>query len=185
MKKIAKIPVTFESKLSAEEFAQKVKDTIAERESELEENSSDEKGQEIFIWEELSPDEYGLKLYHSYKSDMCDTAFKGTVQKGLTGCQLDGQIKKPAGIWAIFWVIIGAALLLALVFSIALLFSEAAEIGLIPVFLLVFVPVAFIEVNLLMFDKKRLKKINDYLREFTAAENISVLAEELEEDERQ
>ena len=184
MKKIAKIPVIFESPLSAEEFAQKVKDTIAERESELEENLSDEKGRQVFIWEAPKDNEYELKFYHSYKSDMCDTAFKGTLQKGLKGCQLDGQIKKPAGIWAIFWVIIGVALLIAAVFSFALMFSESPEMGLVPVFLLVFVPVAFIEVNLLMFDKKRLKAINDYLMKFTSAENISVLAEELEEDER-
>lgn len=184
MKKIARIPVTFESRLSTEEFDQKVKDTIAEREKELQEESADEKGREVYIWEILGDREYILKLYHSYKSDMCDTAFKGTLQKGLTGCQLDGQIKKPAGIWAIFWVIIGVALLIAAVFSIALLFSETPEMGLIPVFLLIFVPVAFVEVNLLMFDKKRLKEINDYLMKFTASENISVLAEELEEDER-
>lgn len=185
MKKIARIPVSFESPLSAEEFDQKVKDTIAERESEAEEDASDVKGRELFIWEKTGSDEYALKLYHSYKSDMCDTAFKGGLQKGLTGCQLDGQIKKPGGIWAIFWVIIGAALLIAGAFSIALLFSETPETGLIPVFLLVFVPVAFVEVNLLMFDKKRLKKINNYLMDFTASKNISVLAEELEEDERQ
>ena len=35
-----------------------------------------------------------------------------------------------------------------------------------------------------MFDKKRLKAINEYLREFTSAENIDILSEELEEDER-
>lgn len=102
MKKIAKVPVTFESRLSAEEFDQKVKDAIAERESELEENPADEKGRELFIWEHPNDNEYELKFYHSFKSDMCDTAFKGILHKGLTGCQLDGQIKKPAGIWAIF-----------------------------------------------------------------------------------
>lgn len=185
MKKIAKIPVSFESRLSAEEFDQKVKDSISERESEIEEGPADEKGRELFIWEILGDNEYALKFYHSYKSDMCDTSFKGTLQKGLTGCRLDGQIKKPGGIWAIFWVIIGVALLIAAAFGIALLFSEAPEVGLIPVFLLVFVPVAFVEVNLLMFDKKRLKEINEYLMEFTSSENVSVLAEELEEDERQ
>lgn len=57
-----------------------------------------------------------------------------------------------------FWVIIGAALLIAAAFSFALLFSEAPETGLIPVFLLIFVPVAFVEVNLLMFDKKDLRR---------------------------
>lgn len=185
MKKIAKIPVTFESPLSSEEFAQKVKDTIDERESELMDNPSNEKGRELFIWEILNTDEYILKFYHSYKSDMCDTAFKGRLQKGLKGCQLDGEIKKPKGIWAVFWVIIGAALLIAAAFALALLLSETPETGLIPVFLLIFVPVAFVEVNLLMFDKKRLKAINEYLMGFTSSENISVLAEELEEDERQ
>ena len=54
----------------------------------------------------------------------------------------------------------------------------------IPIFLAVLVPVAFIEVNLLMFDKKRIKTVNGYLREFTAAENTDVLGEELAEDQR-
>ncbi len=181
MKKLAKIQVSFESRLSSEEFAQKVRDTLTERE---EEEPADEKGRELFLWEITGSGEYRLKFYHSYKSDMCDTSFVGTVTKGLSGCQLDGQIRKPRGIWAVFWVIIGAALLIMAAFGIALLFSEAPEIGLIPLFLLILVPVAFVEVNLLMFDKKRLKAINEYLREFTSADNIDVLGEELEEDER-
>ena len=146
MKKIAKIPVTFESRLSSEEFAQKVKDVVAEQDENV---TYAEKGRQIFYWESLGDDKYSLKFYHSYKSDMCDTAFYGQVNKGLSGCQLDGHIKKPGG-----------------------------------VFLLTLRPVALVEVNLLMFDKKRLKAINEYLREFTTAENIDVLGEELEEDER-
>lgn len=181
MKKIAKIPVTFESRLSSEEFAQKVKEVIAEQEENV---TYAEKGRQIFYWESTGDDKYSLKFYHSYKSDMCDTAFYGQVNKGLSGCQLDGHIKKPGGIWAIFWVIIAVALLILFAFSIAILLSETAETGLIPVFLLTLIPVAFVEVNLLMFDKKRLKAINEYLREFTTAENIDVLGEELEEDER-
>lgn len=181
MKKIAKIPVTFESRLSSEEFAQKVKEVVAEQEENV---TYAEKGRQIFYWESPGDDKYSLKFYHSYKSDMCDTAFYGQVNKGLSGCQLDGHIKKPGGIWAIFWVIIAVAILILFAFSIAMLLSENAETGLIPVFLLTLIPVAFVEVNLLMFDKKRLKAINEYLREFTTAENIDVLGEELEEDER-
>lgn len=181
MKKIAKIPVTFESRLSSEEFAQKVKEIVAEQEENV---TYAEKGRQIFYWESTGDDKYSLKFYHSYKSDMCDTAFYGQVNKGLSGCQLDGHIKKPGGIWAIFWVIIAVALLILFAFSIAVLLSETPETGLIPVFLLTLIPVAFVEVNLLMFDKKRLKAINEYLREFTTAENIDVLGEELEEDER-
>lgn len=184
MKKFAKIPVSFESRLSSEEFEQKVKDTLTEREEE-EKEPADEKGRELFVWEIVGSDEYRLKFYHSYKSDMCDTSFVGTVTKGLSGCRLDGQIKKPGGIWAVFWVIIGTALLIMATLGIAVLFSESPEIGLLPVFLLIPVPVAFVEINLLMFDKKRLKAINEYLREFTSAENIDILSEELEEDERQ
>ena len=163
MKKIAKIPASFESRLSSEEFDRKVRDTLTEREEENEE-PADEKGRELFLWEIRGNGEYRLK--------------------GLSGCQLDGQIKKPGGIWAVFWVIIGAALLIMTAFGIALLFSEVPEIGLIPLFMLILVPVAFVEINLLMFDKKRLKAINEYLREFTSAENIDILSEELEEDER-
>ncbi|MBD5114189.1 MAG: hypothetical protein HDT46_03170 [Ruminococcaceae bacterium] len=181
MKKIAKIPITFESRLSSEEFAEKVKNIIAEQEENV---TYSEKGRQIFYWESLGDDKYSLKFYHSYKSDMCDTAFYGQVNKGLSGCQLDGHIKKPGGIWAIFWVIIAVAFLILAAFSVAILLSETPETGLIPVFLLTLVPVAFVEVNLLMFDKKRLKAINEYLREFTTAENYDVLSEELEEDER-
>lgn len=181
MKKIARIPVSFESRLSSEEFAEKVKSVIAEQEENV---SYLEKGREIFYWENTDSDTYSLKFYHSYRSDMCDTAFYGQINKGLSGCQLDGYIKKPGGIWAVFWIIIAVAFVILSAFSIAILLSEAPETGLIPVFLLTLIPVAFVEINLLMFDKKRLKAINEYLREFTSAENIDLLNEELEEEER-
>lgn len=179
MKKIAKVPVTFESKLSLEEFTQKVDQALKDQEEDL---IYAEKGRPLFCWQRFGSDEFVLKYFHSYRSDMCDTAFYGRLNKGLMGCQLDGAIKKPGGIWAIFWVIIGVAVLIAAAFGIALLISETPETGLIPIFLLVLVPVAFVEVNLLMFDKKRLKAINKYLREFISADNIDVLSEELEDE---
>lgn len=178
MTKIAKFPAIFESDMSAEDFDVKVKETITEQ---TEDEEASEKGRLLYLWEKTEDDGYTVKLYHSYKNDMCDTAFRGKAVKGLSGSQFEGEFFKPGGVWAVFWVIIGIALAVALVFSIAILASEEPELGLVPIFLLILVPVAFVEVNLLMFDKKRLKLLNDYLREFTDAKNIDVISEELED----
>ncbi len=180
MKKIAKVAAEFESPLSENELKEKIAQTIEEQQ--LEENRP-EKSRQYFFWEEYKG-EYRLKFYHSFKSDMCDTAFHGIINKGLEGCRLEGFYKKPAGVWGVFWAIAGVTLTIALAFFLAIFLSENPEVGMIPLFLAVLVPVAFIEVNLLMFDKKRIKAINDYLREFTDAKNTDVLGEELEEEER-
>lgn len=180
MKKIARVSAEFECPLSENELKEKIMKTIEEQQ--LEENHP-EKGRQYFFWEE-SKGEYRLRFYHSYKNDMCDTAFHGIISKGLEGCRLEGFVKKPGGVWGVFWTIIGVAFVIALAFFLSLFMSQEPEMGMIPVFLLVLVPVAFIEVNLLMFDKKRIKAINEYLREFTAARNTDVLGEELEDEER-
>lgn len=178
MTKIAKVPAIFESGMSAEEFEDKVKEAMTEQ---AEDEEASERGRLLYLWEKSEKGEYIVKLYHSYKHDMCDTAFRGKAVKGLSGSQLEGEFYKPGGVWAIFWVIIGIALIAALVFGIAIIVSEEPELGLIPILLLLLVPVAFVEVNLLMFDKKRLKLLNGYLREFTAANNIDIISEELED----
>lgn len=180
MKKIARIAADFESPLSESELKEKIAKTIEEQE--LEENHP-ERSRQYFFWESGNG-EYRLRFFHSYKNDMCDTAFYGIINKGLNGCRLEGFFKKPAGVWGVFWTIIGVACAIALAFFLSVFLSEEPELGMIPIFLTVLVPVAFIEVNLLMFDKKRIKTINDYLREFTAAKNTDVLGEELEEEER-
>lgn len=180
MKKIARIPAEFQCPLSENELKEKIMKAIEEQQ--LEENHP-EKGRQYFFWEE-SKEEYRLRFYHSYRNDMCDTAFHGIISKGLEGCCLEGFFKKPGGVWGVFWTIIGAAFAIALAFFLSLFLSQEPELGMIPIFLAVLVPVAFIEVNLLMFDKKRIKAINEYLREFTAAANTDVLGEELEEEER-
>lgn len=179
MKKIVKVPVAYETELSKEELEEKLKGRIEEQA--LPENLP-EKSRQYFYWRS-NEDFYELKFYHSFRSDMCDTAFVGKIEKGLSGSRLDGEIKKPAGVWAVFWSIIGAALLISVVFFLSLLLSEEPELGMIPIFMLVvFVPAAFVEVNLLMFDTKRLKTINKYLRDFTEATNLDILEDELEND---
>lgn len=179
MKKIVKVPVEYETELSKEELEEKLKDRIEEQA--LPENLP-EKSRQYFYWrkkEEL----YELKFYHSFRSDMCDTAFVGKIEKGLSGSRLEGEIKKPGGVWAVFWIIIGVALLITAVFFLSLLMSQAPELGMIPIFLLVvFVPAAFVEANLLMFDSKRLRTINKYLRDFTEASNYDILEDEFENE---
>ena len=179
MKKILKVPVAYDTELSKEELEEKLKATIEEQA--LPENLP-EKSRQYFHWRS-SEDVYELKFYHSFRSDMCDTAFVGQIEKGLSGSRLEGEIKKPGGVWAVFWSIIGAALLISLVFFLSLLLSAEPEVGMIPIFLLVvFVPAAFVEVSLLMFDSKRLRIINKYLREFTEATNQDLLEDELENE---
>lgn len=177
MKRAIKVPVTFESRLSAEELTQKIEEEMSSdvwRESNL-------RGRQIYLWRR-SGDNVEVKYYHSYLSDMCDTMFQGTLNKGLQGSQLDGFIKKPAGVWAIFWGIIAVALLVTAGLLFAVGFSEEPELGLLLVFPLILLVVAFIEANLLRFEKKRLANINKYLREFTSAENTDVLGEDLEDE---
>ena len=179
MKRAIRIPVAFESRLSIEELGQKIDEEMSSdiwRESNL-------KGRQIYLWRREG-ENVELKYYHSYRSDMCDTMFQGTLNKGLQGSQLDGAIKKPAGVWAIFWVIIGISLIVTAALLFAVGFSEEPELGLLMIFPLILLVVAFIEASLLRFDKNRLAVINKYLREFTSAENTDVLGEELEDDER-
>lgn len=138
-----------------------------------------EKSRQYFYWQKRG-EKVELKFYHSFRSDMCDTSFVGKIEKGLSNCRLEGKIVKPAGVWAVFWIIIGVAIIISAAFFISMMLSAEPELGMIPIFLLVvFVPVTFVEINLLMFDKKRLKTINSYLREFTEAENEDLLADEL------
>ena len=179
MKRAIRIPVTFESRLTTEEMTQKIDEEVSSdiwRESNL-------RGRQIYLWQR-DGDNVELKYYHSYHSDMCDTMFQGTLNKGLQGSQLDGFIKKPATVWAIFWVIIGIALIVTAALLFAVGFSDEPELGLLLIFPLILLVVAFIEASLLRFEKNRLANINNYLREFTSAENTDVLGEELEEDER-
>ena len=177
MKRAIRVPVTFESGLSTEELTQKIDEEISSdiwRESDL-------KGRQIYLWR-YDGGIVELKYYHSYHSDMCDTMFQGVLNKGLQGSQLDGTIKKPATVWAIFWVIIGITFIVTAALLFAVGFSQEPELGLLLIFPLILLVVAFIESNLLRFEKKRLANINKYLREFTSAENTDVLGEDLEDE---
>lgn len=176
MKRFLKIPVEFETSFTEEELKGQIDDLIKEQQGS---DLYSQKGREMFLWEK-NENSVSLKFYHSFKSDMCDTAFYGEIKKGLRGSRLEGFIKKPPCIWGVFWVIIGVLLLIMAAFFVASLFADDPQPVLIPIFGLITVGVAFVEVNLLMFDKKRLQTLNDYLRELTLASNVDVLGEELE-----
>lgn len=175
-KKIARIPITLDSAASCGETEEKIDEAI-EQQREL----YKQKGKPVFVWER-NGEEVFLRYHQTYKKDMGDTAFKGKLKKGLTGCQLDGYICKPKAVWVIFWII--AAVFLILLVGLPVLLSQSPDIPLyyaLP--LLTFAAIGvYILVSLLMFDKKRLRTLNDYLRDFMKASNTDVLGEELEEE---
>lgn len=182
MKKSVKVPIAYETKMTSEELSQKIDEEISDL---LSADMSKMKAREVMLWEKDESGKIKLKFCHSFRSDMCDTMFEGKIEQGLEGSRLEGFIKKPSGIWAFFWVIIGIVALIAAGLVAAVLASSDPAPELLIFFALAMVPVAFVEVNLLQFDLARLKTINDYLREFTQAVNTDVLGEELEANKRE
>ena len=175
-RKIARIPVTLDSAMSKEETEKKI-DLAIEQQREL----YKQKGKPVFVWER-NGEELFLRYHQTYKKDMGDTAFKGKLKKGLAGCQLDGYICKPKAVWVIFWAI--AAIFVIFFAGLPVLLSQSPDIPL--YYALPFLTFAaigvYILVSLLMFDKKRLRTLNDYLREFMKASNTDALGEELDEE---
>ena len=177
-KKLARIPVSYESGMNSEEMLYKLEQTLAEqKEAQL----YKQKGKPVFLWEKQ--DEHILLCYHqNYKKDMGDTAFKGQIKKGLAGCQLDGFICKPRGVWVVFWCI--AIIFAAMFTALPIILSQNPDIPM--YYALPFVTfaglAAYILVSMLMFDRKRLKILNDFLRDFTVAKNTDALGEEIEEE---
>ncbi len=179
MRKYARIPVSFETMMKKDELLEK----ISEEQKRLTKRKlSKRHGEMLFLWEKKS-EEVRLTLYHAVKKDMPDTKFSGTIRDGLDGCQLDGYIKKPLGVWVIFWAIAIVSLLIAIGFPFLLMQNPDIPIINAWPFLTLLVIPAFILMNLLAFEKKRLKIINDYLREFTQAHNTDVLDDWLEQEE--
>lgn len=178
MKRSVKVPVTYDSEMTVEELIAKMDEANGEIDL-----TSNLKGREIYLWRHEG-ENTELRFYHSYRSDMCDTMFSGTLRKGLKGSQLDGFIKKPAGIWGVFWTIIGLALLLTLGLAVTILLSDTIDAQFVLLAPVILIVAAFIGASLLRFDKGRLADINSYLRKFTGSENTDVLGEDLEADER-
>lgn len=175
-RKIARIPVAFDSQ-TPQNLVEKKIDEAIEQQHEL----YKQKGKAVFVWER-NGDEVFLRYHQTYKKDMGDTAFKGRLKKGLAGCQLDGCFCKPKAVWAIFWII--AAIFVIALVGLPILLSQSPDIPL--YYALPFLTFAaigvYILVSLLMFDKKRLRTLNDYLRDFMKASNTDALGEELEEE---
>lgn len=180
MRKYARIPVSFETMMKKDELLEKIDGQAkALTKSKLRKRY----GEMLFLWERTD-NEIELTLYHAVKKDMPDTKFSGSIKDGLDGCQLDGHIKKPLGIWVIFWAIAIVSLLIAIGFPFLLMQSpDIPIINAWPFLALLGIP-AFILASLLAFEKKRLKIINDYLREFTQANNTDVLGDWLEQEEQ-
>ena len=179
MRKYVKVPVSFETTMKKDELRAKID---AECEKLTKNKLKKRHGEMLYLWEKKG-ENIELTLYHAVKKDMPDTKFTGEIKDGLSGCQLDGFIKKPLGIWVIFWAITALTLLVTIGFP--LLLMQNPEIPIInawPFLVLLAIP-AFILSSLLAFEKKRLKAINDYLREFTTAHNTDVLDDWLEQEE--
>lgn len=188
MKRFVKIDLQMSSNYSVEEIKARVDGKIEEQ-SQL--KLPNLKSSPLFLWSR-EDDVVTLKYYHSYKSDLCDTMFEGRLVQGLNGCQLVGKICKPKLIWGLFFGFIALAVVILLICVISFLgqltFDVAASgdysmLNHLPAFLLV-IPAVYVGIYFLVFDKKRLKTINDELRTFMNAYDIDVIGEELEEYER-
>lgn len=177
-KHFVKVPVDFETPVSAEAMKEKIDGEIA---ATAKLTLYKYKGQPMWFWRREG-NSVTLRYCEDYRGDMCDIAFTGELRDGLSGCQLDGVIRKPSGVWAIFWIVLVISLIVAI--GLPLILSLNPDVPLynaapLAVFLL---PVAYIEAQLLMFDSKKLRAMNEKLREFTLAENIDLLADEYDEN---
>lgn len=179
MKRLSKITAAYDTDLSKEALEQKLNEAL---EAQALPENLPQKSRQYFYWRKKG-DGYELSFYHCFRSDMCDTAFYGEIKSGLKGSRLEGIIKKPAGVWAVFWIIIAAAIALFLAFFVYLMLNENSNPDFIPIFIfLISVPTAFIEISMLMFDKKRLEALNSYLRSFTEAVGEDPISDELENE---
>lgn len=179
MKKYVKVPVAFETMTSKADMEAKIDAEMSELNRE---NIAKRKGEMLYLWSKNDENVF-LTLYQAYGKDMADTMFKGTIVEGLNGSQLNGNIVKPRGIWGVFYGILIGTILIAIGFTLLLMQNPDMPIVNAWPFLIFLAIPAYILVNLLSFDKKRLRAINEYLRGFTLAENIDVLEEQLDEDD--
>lgn len=160
-KKFIKMAFEEESVMSEGKLTEKL-DNIIEEQKKLQLYKL--KNAPVFLWEKKGEGEYYLKYYHSYKTDMCDTALSVAVEKGLERCTLKGFFCKPKGIWAVFFGIIASLFIDFLVLSFCLLFVAGFNLtdGLMISAVAVIVR-AYICIALLELDKERMKKIKEYI----------------------
>lgn len=118
-KKFIKTPIEEDSLLTNEALTARL-DGIVERQKTMKLYKL--KGSPLFLWSKNREDEYSLRYYHSYKTDMCDTMMTIHVTKGMEHCRTEGFIHKPAGIWGTFWGVVASLFIDFIVLSYCLLF---------------------------------------------------------------
>lgn len=119
-KKFIKMPVEEESTYSYDELKEKL-DGIIESQADMQ--LYKQKGKPIFLWSKRkNEDEYELKYYHSYKTDMCDNMLVIGIKRGLERSNVTGFVCKPRGIWATFWGIVASPIIDFLILSYCFLF---------------------------------------------------------------
>lgn len=160
-KKFIKMAFEEESIMSGDELTEKL-DGIIEEQKNMQLYKL--KNTPVFLWEKKAESEYSLKFYHSYKTDMCDTALTVMVEKGLERSTLKGFFHKPKGIWAVFFGVIGSLFIDFLILSYCLLFVADFNLmnGLMISALATMVRI-YVCVSLLELDRDRMKKIKEYV----------------------
>lgn len=160
-KKFIKMAFEEESLMSGDELTEKL-DNIIEEQKNMQLYKL--KNAPVFLWEKKGEKEYYLKYYHSYKTDMCDTALNVTVEKGLERCCLKGFFCKPKGIWAVFFGIIASLFIDFLVLSFCFLFvADFSLTNGLMISAVATIVRAYICIALLELDKDRMKKIKEYV----------------------
>ena len=181
-KKFIKMAFEEESVMSGEELTAKL-DGIIEEQKALQLYKL--KNAPLFLWEKKGSGEYHLKYYHSYKTDMCDTAFTGIVEKGLERSSLKGFFHKPKGIWATFWGIIATLFIDFLVITYCLLFvADFSLMNGLMISAVATVVRGYICFSLLEIDRDRVKKIKEYILPLLRNREKEKSEREASEDER-
>ena len=160
-KKFIKMAFEGESLMSGDELTEKL-DGIIEEQKNMQLYKL--KNAPVFLWEKKGEGEYYLKYYHSYKTDMCDTALAVAVEKGLERCSLKGFFCKPKGIWAVFFGVIASLFIDFLILSFCLLFvADFSLINGLMISAMATIVRAYVCISLLELDKDRMKKIKEYV----------------------
>lgn len=161
-----KQPFDVESSFSYDEISQRIDDEITEQ------NNSElykQKGQPLFILSRNN-NTIRIKYYQSYKNDMCDTMYQGELTKGLECCRLTGAVKKPRAVWNICIAIACSLIIDLLIISFLIVIYDNFEIvDHLLEWLLAIAIRAVVIIQLLRFDRKRVKLVKDNITKFMQA----------------
>jgi len=159
LKKFIRIPYEEESRFSYDELNSRLENIIAEQKElalyKLE-------GSPLYLLEkdEKEPDQYTLKYHHSYKKDMCDTTIRFYIEKGLERSRVKGFFCKPAGIWAVFWGVIGSVFIDFLIITYCLLFTANFDLGnALMISFAAMVVRGYVCLSVLQFNRRRLEEV--------------------------